>query len=52
MDFPRVNDREHHREFLGIVARRSAKNVLWNAGRVLLPVVAALFASWWVWPTE
>ena len=52
VNFPRVNDREHHREFLCIVARRSAKNVLWNAGRVLLPVLAVLMASWWVWPTE
>ena len=50
--FPRVNDQKHMEEFLGILARRSMKNGLWNVGRVLLPIVVVMCATWWVWPTE
>ncbi|CAF9937178.1 hypothetical protein IMSHALPRED_011046 [Imshaugia aleurites] len=50
--FPRVNDQKHMQEFLGLVARRSMKNGLWNVGRVLLPVVAVVCAIWWVWPSK
>ena len=47
VQFPRANDQKHMQEFLGIVARRSMKNGLWNVGRVLLPVVVVVCASWW-----
>ena len=52
VEFPRVNDQKHMQEFLGIVARRSMRNGLWNVGRVLLPVVVVVCASWWVWSTK
>ena len=52
VDFPRVNDQKHMQEFLGLVARRSMKNGLWNVGRVLLPIVVVMCASWWVWSTK
>lgn len=49
VDFPRVNDQKHMQELLKLVARKSMKNGLWNVGRVLLPIVAVMCASWWVW---
>ena len=52
VDFPKVNDQKHVEEFLGIMARRSMKNGLWNVGRVLLPIVVVLCATWWVWLTK
>ena len=52
VDFPRVNDQKYMQERLGIVVRRSMKNGVWNVGRVLMPVVVVMFASWWVWSTK
>lgn len=49
VDFPSINDQKHMQEFLGLVARRSMRNGLWNVGRVLLPAVVVLCAICWAW---
>ena len=50
--FPRVDDQKHMQEFLGLVARRGIKNGLWNVGKALLPIMVAMRATWWAWPTK
>lgn len=46
VDFPRVNDSAHIREFQALVAKRSIKNLIQRVGKWIAPVVVVGLGYW------
>ena len=51
VEFPRVNDQEHLKEFFAIITKRSIRNALITVGKWVLPI-AALGVGWWRWKMQ
>lgn len=46
VEFPRVNDGDHMKEFVGLIARRSMWNVLLRVGKWVAPVLVVALGYW------